>query len=520
MAVELNLNDEKDKNTLSGPAPSASGPAAAPGQARPQGATPSGRPNVQQYLKANQGAGEQLQSGIQSNFNKQIEQSSRDLAAQREALNTKANPLEKDLGDEGSEKIKSSFKDPAKLLNQQGQLDLNNQAAQQWQRYQTGGYQGDIQNLNTQMTDAQRNLQAQTAGLSQTAQGAGTETGRFDLLRNSFGQPNYSRGQQKLDQLFLQAQPGVARNLQQNLTQATNPLKQNVEQFGTDAGARMTALQNMSKARQDQIKGLLSSGVDSAGLETDLTGRGFQDISQSAQSSLANAQAAVANVPGLRERLAKNQLTSADLSALGLQSGTQLYDTDLSQYITQNDRTPTLANAADPAEFARYRALQQLAGDTSGDIYGGATEVGGFTPYDFNRDSLTQGIEQRRNYWETERPRALADAFTSKFVPASSGGGMRAARSPMADYGYNVLRPALQQAQTVEQMDAALNAYNQVLGGYGLSMDTLNTPDPALTALRSHLAEVKNKRQRSVGTAPEDLEGLTPTSLSNTFGVV
>lgn len=529
MAVEQKLDQEQDQQTLGGPAAPAPGPAGSSPQARAPGATPSGRPNVQQYLKANQGAGEQLKSGIESNFNKQIEQSSRDLAAQREALNTKSNPLEKDLGDEGKDKINTSFKNPSALLNQQGQLDQNNQAAQQWQRYQSGGYQGAIGDLSTEMTNAQRGLQTNVNNLGQTAQSAGTEAGRFNLLRNSFSQPNYSRGQQKLDQLFLQAQPGVARQLQQNMTQATNPLQQNISQFGTDSGARMTALQNMSKTRQDQIKNLLATGSDTSALETDLSGRGLQDIGQSAQNSLTAAQQAASAVPELRQRLANNQLTAADMSALGLQSGTALYDTDLSQYITQNNRVPTLTNAADPAEFARYRALQQLAGDTSGDIYGGATEVGGFTPYDFNRDALTQGIQGRRNYWETERPRQLADAVANKFGSPSDAGfgglgsGFRSSGSPVADYGYNVLAPALRQAQSVEQMESALNAYNQMLGGYGLSMDTLRNSAssirPELDPLRAHLTEVKNQRQRSLNPTAENLEGLTPANFSNTFGV-
>lgn len=404
MATELKLNQDQENTSLGGPASSAPGPAGSSPQARPQGATPSGRPNVQQYLKANQGAGQQLQQGIESNFNKQVDQSKRDLQAQREAVANKANPLEQNLGEQGSQKIQTSFKDPQSLLNQQGQLDQSNQGVQDWQKYQSGGYQSDINTLGTDAAEQQRKLQAQVGGLAQNAQNAGTEAGRFDLLRNSFNQPNYSRGQQKLDQLFLQAQPGVSRQLQQNLTQATAPVTQDVTSFGTDTDAKIAALSGLSKARQDQIKNLVSSGSDTNGLETDMSQRGLQDIDASSQARLAEAQQRATGAQGIQDRLANRQLNQSDLGSLGFgKDGQSLYGVDLSQFLSGVNNNPTLTGAADPAEFARYRALQQLSGDTTGDIFGGATQAGGYNPYQFNATGAQQAIDAARTNLEDTR---------------------------------------------------------------------------------------------------------------------
>lgn len=518
MATEakFNTDDEDQQETLSGVPSAVGAPAGSVTAQRP--ATPSGRPNVQQYLQANQGAGQRLASGIEKNVNKDAQSLGRSVDQSRSSLQTGSNPLESKLGQQGSDFAKASFKDPQALLNQQSQLD-------EFRRLQQEGYKGDIQNLGAQTASQQQGLQNQYSNLDKRVGQAGSETGRFDLLRSSLGQPNYSRGAQRLDQLFLQAQPGVNRTLQQNLKGVGAQGQQQVGAFSDEAKARLEALSGLSGQRSSEIANLLKGGTET-GLESDLSGRGLEDIGVSSQQRLIQAQAAAEAVPGLQDRLTKNQLTAEDMQTLGLQAGSQIYDTDLLKYITRGEHLPTITSAADPAEFARYRALQQLSGDTSGDIYGGATEAGGFSPYQFDREGLMQNASNRRDYWETTKPRELANAVTNEFGPINTPGftgltgGFRAAGpSPVAQYGANVLAPALQQATTVDEMQQILSRYDQMLSGFGLNMDTLN-PATALYEplqnLKKHLAQATQYRQRNLQPAPT----APQSNFSNTFGVV
>lgn len=418
MAKEKKFNtDEEDDTALSsqGGAPGASSASGATVAPRPS--TPSGRPNVQQYLNANQGAGDKLAGGIQSGFEKQVGSFDKAINTSKTDLSNAANPLEQNLGDAGSNKIKTAFKDPQAILSDQNQLA-------EFKKLQNQGYNANISGIQDNFTGQKQQLQNQYGALDQQAKDATTESGRFNLLRSTFGQPNYSQGQQKLDQLFLQAQPGANRSLQTNLKTGVNQASQGLQGLDAESQARLSALTKLSSDRATQASNLIKGGNE-AGLEADISGRGLDDIGVSSQNRLASAQTSVADVPALRDRLKNNKLTNADLQALGLSSGTQLYDTDLSQFISQSDKIPTLAGAADPAEVARYRALQQLAGDTSGDIFGGAETVGDFKPYDYRNEDLTSSIAQRQKYFEQEKPKDLLEQLTKQYGKDFSGGPVK-----------------------------------------------------------------------------------------------
>jgi hypothetical protein len=461
MATELKLNEDDDNQnpSLSGPMASAGGASGAAGAAASRPTTPSGRPNVQQYLQANQGAGQKLAAGIQSEAQKRADQAASATERGRKELDTQSNPLNQSLGDEGDQKIKTAFKDPQALLNQQGQLDQNNQLAQDWKRYQTEGFKQDIGNLSSTMAEQQAALQNQAGQYNQWQQGASTEAGRFNLLRDTFGQPNYSRGQQKLDQLFLQAQPGVARTLQQDLSAKGKAVQSGVEALDADTEARIAALTGLSSARADQIKNLLASGVDASALEADMTGRGFQDISASSQQRLLDAQGRATQATGIQDRLASRNLSAADVAGLGFGSdGMPLYGVNLGNYISGSGSNPTLAGAADANEFARYRALQQLSGDTTGDIYGGAEAGGGWNPYQFDKSAAQSAVDAARNNLETVRFNELKQQVANN--PFNTVGG----------HGAH-LRSAAAAATTPEQLQAAMQTFMQNVAGKGGTVD-------------------------------------------------
>lgn len=432
MATEVNFNkDDEDENTATGGAPAdaaAGGMAGAGGAtaATPAGArptTPSGRPNIKQYLNANQGAGQSLAGGIQSKTQAKASQVDQGINEGRTQLQASTNPLESKLGEEGQNVIKTAFRDPSQILQQQDQLNQFNQLKNK-------GYAGDISNINSAAQQKQAQLQGQVGQVTSDANLAGTEGGRSELLRNTFGQPNYTRGQQKLDQLFLQAQPGVAKDLQSGLQGLGQQSSQNLAGLSSEAQAKINALTGLSDQRAQQWQDLYSGGENADALDQDLTSRGVSDIDANSQKRLAQGQADVAWAAGARERLANNQATQEDIDRLQLQDvqGKSLYDTKINKYLNQEDRQATMAGTADPAEVARYRALQQLSGGEDA-LFGGAQNVGDFKAYDFDKNKLTSDLSSTKQKYEVGDINSMIDQMRSSgyFGGASSGGGMRSA---------------------------------------------------------------------------------------------
>ncbi len=545
MATELKF-DEEDENSPSGSvgAAMAGGTQAGPGgAARP--VTPSGRPNVQQYIDANKGAGDRLATGITGKVEKQADKINQGVQNSREKLETGANPLESKLGDQGKQFSQAAFKDPQALLsaananagsptapapvagpsggggfnsgattggpasqpvpaNQPSQFDANSLA--EFKRLMSGGYGQNIQGLGTQVANQQQNLQGQANQLAGKAGLANSEAGRFELLRSTLGQPNYTSGQQRLDQLFLQAQPGVNRSLQQNLQGINKSTSQGIQGFTSDSTARLNALQGLSSNRSDEIGKMLSGGVDQTGLESDISGRGLSDIKNSSQAKLDAAKEAVAKTPELRARLQNGTLTQQDIQSLGLQVGTQLYDADLSKFLTNPDGTPTMANTADPAEAARYRALQQLSGGTEADIYGGEAQLGGFKPVGYNSQGLAGEIAAKKNYWEVEKPKQSANQLADIFA-SYGGAGMQGAVTPLAQYGAGVLAPQLRNATNLDEIKGILSNYEQVAASQGVPASYLYSKYPQFAALRDQIAASEAKRVRTLQPGVADLEG-------------
>jgi hypothetical protein len=479
-----------------------SGGGAAPAQ-RPT--TPSNRPNVQQYLGANQGAGEKLAGNIQKDVEKDASEVNKGIGQAQSSFQQKVNPTESNLGEQGSQKIQTAFKDPSSILNQQSQLD-------EFRRLQNQGYKQDIDSAGQAVQQDRAGLQNQFSNLNQRVDQAGNETGRFELLRSSLGQPNYTRGQQKLDQLFLQTQPGVGRTLQKNLQAAGKQVGQQLSGFDAATQSKLEQLQNLSGERAKQIQGLLSGGT-SEGLESDISGRGLRDIEASSNQRLTKAQQDVLDTAALRQRLqTPGQLTAADAQKLGLGAGMRTYDVNLSDYITQGNMQPTLANAADPAEFARYRALQQLAGDTSGDIFSGVNEVGGFNPYEFRKDDLTAALDKQRTYHEQTRTNPLIDQMMGAISGYVNGGG-----SGMRGRRYNV--PQLNQlAGTLsgikgqqdigfDRWQAMQDAVNTFKGQTGLP-DFFGVTD-VFAPQYQQIQQLRGNQVGGIATDDEDIFGVT-----------
>lgn len=389
----------------------------ASGSATPAGrATLSHKPNINQYLQANQGAGEQLAGGIESNVQRQADELGQNVNTYGQQLESKFNPLNQ-TQQQGSQVIQSAFQNPEQLLNaynaaqnqesgqslsddQQSSLNQYNQFQAYNNPNAAGGINQQIANYGSAGQNANFNLQNQYQGINQQIGQANTESGRFGLLQKAVGQPSYNTGQQTLDALFLQAQPGVTRQLQQNLGNIGQESRQQINELGTDAQSKLRALQGLSAQNQKSVKDTFTGGL--------------QDINQNVKNSY-NQLAATA--PGLQERIRQgvlnNKLRGDDFSELGYNTSKDgpLHTWGLSGQEILNagnfSANPLLAaeqggyaQAASPEEFARYNALNQLAGGPSGlqsNMFGTATTAGNYDPISFDQSALQNSINARKN---------------------------------------------------------------------------------------------------------------------------
>lgn len=177
--------------------------------------------NLQQYLNANKGAGQKLATGIGSKIEKDVEPAKKDsqeytskvaegIQSARQNLQTGAQGVTQLQGINQNIQAQTG----ADKYGQEADLGIQsfkeNPNYQQFKNIQGG--QGVNENaLNAYQTSLNQAVQQYGNLTNQALQDLSTEGGRFTQLQKTFGgmgNPNYSRGQQRLDQLFLK-QDGI-----------------------------------------------------------------------------------------------------------------------------------------------------------------------------------------------------------------------------------------------------------------------------------------------------------------------
>lgn len=411
----------------------------------------SGTPNIQQYLQANQGVGQRLAGGIESNVQRQAGNLQQDVNAYQQNLQKQYQPLQQ-TEQQGQQVIQTAFQNPQQLLDaynasksqQPGQAITPDQqtSLQQYNQFQAlnnpnqaGGLSQQIAGYGTSTQAAQNALQNQLSALQQQTGQANTEMGRANLLQSTIGQPNYNMGQQTLDALFLQAQPGVTNQLRQNLGTIAGEAQQNVGGLSSDAQSKLAALQALSAQNQQQIQSQFGAGLG--------------DIAKNVQSEYTAAQQNAADVQkGFQDAFQTGSYTPEQLKALGLQQGQQtwgLTGQDLMNaagfQTNQLAQGPGgLAQAATPEEFARYNALNQLAGGPAGtmqsNIFGSATAAGGYTPYTLSKpEGIKESIDKNAQLYGITKVNDMIDQMRQQgyFRGSEDGGGFQAA-DPQAPF--------------------------------------------------------------------------------------
>jgi len=246
--------------------------------------------NLQKFIGANQGAGQQLGSKISQDITKNQQNVQNKIDTQQQNIKN-AVEAEKTRMQSAQGLVTQATQDASTFLG-------NDQNKQQLQSALSGQYQQqEVNNL----PELQQNLQ----GLQQKAAQVGSEGGRFDLLRQNFGLPSYSRGAARLDQLLLQTAPD-----------ALNQISSTAQKTSQQQTA-LSGLQDLTTASNTDLNALATSTADSLNstLMGDITNKRGA-IGQRAQDALTGLQG---KKTAIEEKLkTATALSSEEMDALGI----------------------------------------------------------------------------------------------------------------------------------------------------------------------------------------------------------
>lgn len=354
-----------------------------------QGASGSGRfTNIQKYLGANQGSGEQLGSRITGTIDKKLDKTTKEADTSSIGKAVNAEKIRLAEGTQFNDQIKQ---DPTQIANDTAAKDrfgnlLNNQNV--------------ASGLKTQAQTASDQANSQFNQLSQQIQNLGTEQGRFNLLQNTIRSPQYSTGQQRLDQLFLQA--GNPNQLVQSQRDMSRNLNATRDQFGNAIQGLNTQISDADKQAAEvsaMLGGTLGTETQSLIDAQNKQARDLNTNNASANSAIEQFFASgYGTLNNTQKQLVDSMLSSGQLSA-GMRTYNVLSDPgSFRNYVTSGSVNNTGADVLDANEYSRYNALYNLAGGTGDKVYAQAGTGG--SQANIKANELSSAIQNARSNLE------------------------------------------------------------------------------------------------------------------------
>ena len=229
--------------------------------------------NLQSYLQANKGAGQQIVGNI-----------TQDVTGKQQKVTTGLGEVEK-VGQaiaatkaktEGIEGLVSHIKNVADTSGRGYNLA---QRGEDIKFLTEGGYQTAADKQREEL-EAKSGVTTQAIGqVGQRAEQLGSEKGRYGLLSDLYRRPSYGSGQQRLDQLYLQQAGGSGlKDLQKSTANLAT----------TSTGA----LQNITGTAQSNLAATLAQGAQGASKVKEAIIAGQQQLIQKQEEELAQAQQA------------------------------------------------------------------------------------------------------------------------------------------------------------------------------------------------------------------------------------
>lgn len=285
--------------------------------------------NIQSYLDANKSQGDAMGQKITDD------------------VSSKASDAENKINTYQSQEIKTDMYDPNEAINRA--TELNDEEKNRYKTVkQTGGYTGP-QTVDQAAGYKEANQAATQA--SQKVKNAGNEFGQQQLLKENYNRPQYSAGENRLDQVLLQNSAGSKANLEglsqrySGLDKALGTANETVGNSINQATAQAQAnKQAFTPAEEQARKALLTP------------------LQKRAEEANLNNPALIKRV---EEDAADEVLSEETLALLGLSEGQKIYDMDLRSYLNRNQNQVGINNVANADERKRYAALQSLFDDQS-----------------------------------------------------------------------------------------------------------------------------------------------------------
>jgi hypothetical protein len=268
--------------------------------------------------------------------------------------------------------------------------DPSNADAKQFQDWRNESYTGPKSLAESQ--DAWNKYWSGSNQASANAKALGTESGRFGLLDNYFGRPQYNFGQKSLDNLLVQ-QSGLGqqtRDVQNQAAGLKSQGQQQAQQLQNFAAQRAGEVEQNKNHVNEAYQGAVGQAQDSVN----------QTLSQ-AQDQRAQEQNA------LKQAIGTGKFNPDQMRALGLSSGQSLYNTDLNNYFKFNDSPLSKEQVATDDQRARLNALAQLGGDTQSFL---GDHIDPSQSYSFDSNRFKQDVAGQDKSYMDERNRILADA--------------------------------------------------------------------------------------------------------------
>lgn len=210
----------------------------------------------------------------------------------------------------------------------------------------TGGYSGP---QNAEGIEGYQAANTAGTAAATAVKNAGTESGQRDLLKQTYARPDYSAGQNNLDQALVQGSAGSKAKLEgvgQKYSGLTDYLGSANQKVGNAVNSAVTQSYNNRQAFNPA--------------ETAARQNLINPIQQRADQANQNNGAYIDRITG---DASDNVLSDETLKALGLSEGQKIYDMNLGNYITPDKSQVGLNNAANSDERGKYAALQSLFDD-------------------------------------------------------------------------------------------------------------------------------------------------------------
>ena len=368
--------------------------------------TSSGRfTNLKSYIDANQGFNQQgggLAGKIATNLSNQGQEVKAQVQSAADTFKSQRDEQLKPL-EQGVQNVQQAVANPIAFTQ-------NQQNVESVQRARDAEYTGPRSLMDLQGRQNQAILNSSLQNFKDNTNQARTETGRFNLLRNMFGRPTYSSGQQNLDNLLIQGQKQQQQRMNEtgriaaDVNRNLNQISSNAETQGREAVTRAQQIQaDTRKALNDRVL------KEQQSIE-DATVRARMDQDRKLYT--------------LAKGLQQGQITKQDAEMLGLNANDRLYNANLGTLLQRTD--PTLQTVADQNNYNQLQALRNLLGNTYTpetsailDQFKDSNQAGQFQQnlYKVDKGSVQKTLTDKRDEFTKASQSAQSDI--SKFTKSS-----------------------------------------------------------------------------------------------------